>query len=194
MKNKASTLQLNDLVINNEGLTGIPFNTLRREFGFNITIKGTEVIIEAPMYEKELQEGENPSTYSKTKNATDNFTMDMKYLKEYLDFKDYYQGSLIYTSENRGIKRYDVIITATAEWYNITFKGDYDNCCEVGNRNSVIPKLIEFYFPMDYEEVLRIIKSNKKYRGKLDYRDVLITNDEIDTKEIIFSIINGKLS
>ena len=62
MKNKASTLQLNDLVINNEGLTGIPFNTLRQEFGFNITIKGTEVIIEAPIYEKESQEVGNVIT------------------------------------------------------------------------------------------------------------------------------------
>lgn len=194
MKNKTRRLQLNDLVINNEGTTGIPFNILREEFGFDININGTEVILEAPTYVEELKKIEDSPTCSASKNATDNFIMDSRYLKEYLEFKDYYQGSLIYTSENRGVKRYDVIITATEEWYNITFKGDYDSACEVGNRNSVIPKLIEFYFKADYEEVLQIIKSNKKYRGKLDYRDILITNDEIDTKEIIFSIINGKLS
>ena len=82
-------LPLNELVINNDGKTGIPFEILRNVFGFSIMVKGSKVYIknESEKVESDLNK------YGRKEGSTDNFLEDFKILKEKFSFQEYYQGS-----------------------------------------------------------------------------------------------------
>lgn len=181
-------ISLQDLVINSDGETGIPFNILRKEFGFEIEVKGKQVFIKAPS--KGFLRVHEETALSGELVSHDNFNREKEILKDKFGFKEYYQDSLIYSSQNRGIKRYDIIISATEEWYNISIKGDYESSC---NRDDILPELIKFYFPLSYGDVLSGIRDNKTHRHNYDNRETLITNEDIDSKELIFSISGGRL-
>lgn len=183
-------IPLSKLVINSEGNVGVPLNILREQLGLTVIVKGSDVYIKAIS---------NSGTSINVKGvnsevvATDNFKIDSEVLKRQLSFKEYYQKSLIYSSQNRGINRYDVIITATDEWYNITIKGVFESSCNITSGDNIVYRLIKFYFPISYEEILKGILSDKTFRGTLDSRETVITSDDIDTKEVIFSVIGSKL-
>ena len=183
-------LPLNELVINNDGKTGIPFEILRNVFGFSIMVKGSQVYIKN---ESEKVESDS-NKYVRKEGSTDNFLEDFKILKEKFSFQEYYQGSLIYSSSSRGIKRYDVLITENSTWCNITLRGDYRNYCDLSSNKNIIIPLMKFYFPDDYEKIVRDILEKETVRYKCDERDVLIRKDYGgDTKEIVFSQLGGSL-
>ena len=183
-------LPLNELVINNDGKTGIPFEILRNVFGFSIMVKGSQVYIKN---ESEKVESDS-NKYVRKEGSTDNFLEDFKILKEKFSFQEYYQGSLIYSSNSRGIKRYDVLITENSTWCNITLRGDYRNYCDLSSNKNIIVPLMKFYFPNDYEKIVRDILEKETVRYKCDERDVLIRKDYGgDTKEIVFSQLGGSL-
>ena len=183
-------IPLSKLVINSEGNVGVPLNILREQLGLTVIVKSSDVYIK-------VVSNNGTSTNVKGINsevvATDNFKIDSEVLKRQLSFKEYYQKSLIYSSQNRGINRYDVIITATDEWYNITIKGVFESSCNITSGDNIVYRLIKFYFPISYEEILKGILSDKTFRGTFDSRDTVITSDDIDTKEVIFSVIGSKL-
>ena len=53
---------------------------------------------------------------------------------------------------------------------------------------------MKFYFPNDYEKIVRDILEKETVRYKCDERDVLIRKDyDGDTKEIVFSQLGGSL-
>jgi hypothetical protein len=183
-------LPLNELIINNDGKTGIPFEILRNVFGFSIMVKGSQVYIKN---ESEKVESDS-NKYVRKEGSTDNFLEDFKMLKEKFSFQEYYQGSLIYSSNSRGIKHYDVLITENSTWCNITLRGDYRNYCDLSSDKNIIIPLMKFYFPNDYEKIVRDILEKETVRYKCDERDVLIRKDyDVDTKEIVFSQIGGSL-
>lgn len=183
-------LPLNELIINNDGKTGIPFEILRNVFGFSIMVKGSQVYIKN---ESEKVESDS-NKYIRKEGSTDNFLEDFKILKEKFSFQEYYQGSLIYSSNSRGIKHYDVLITENSTWCNITLRGDYRNYCNLSSDKNIIIPLMKFYFPNDYEKIVRDILEKETVRYKCDERDVLIRKDyDGDTKEIVFSQLGGSL-
>ena len=183
-------LPLNELVINNDGKTGIPFEILRNVFGFSIMVKGSQVYIKNESKKVEF----DLNKYVRKEGSTDNFLEDFKILKEKFSFQEYYQGSLIYSSNSRGIKRYDVLITESSTWCNITLRGDYRNYCDLSSNKNIIVPLMKFYFPDDYEKIVRDILEKETVRYKCDERDVLIRKDyDGDTKEIVFSQLGGSL-
>lgn len=183
-------LPLNELIINNDGKTGIPFEILRNVFGFSIMVKGSQVYIKN---ESEKVESDS-NKYVRKESSTDNFLEDFKMLKEKFSFQEYYQGSLIYSSNSRGIKHYDVLITENSTWCNITLRGDYRNYCDLSSNKNIIIPLMKFYFPNDYEKIVRDILEKETVRYKCDERDVLIRKDyDGDTKEIVFSQLGGSL-
>ena len=189
-ENESIVLQLNELIINNDGKTGIPFEILRNIFGFSITVKGSQVYIKnaSKNFEEPL------SKYDKKEISTDNFLEDFKVLKEKFYFKEYYQGSLLYSSELRGLKHYDVLITENSTWCNITLRGDYMDYCDLTSSKSIIGPLMKFYFPNNYEKILIDILEKEIARYRCDQRDVLIRKDyDGDTKEIVFSQLGGSL-
>lgn len=174
-----------DLVMDSSGKAGIPFDILRNEFGFIIDIRGSEVYIKRN--EDIVKALEDEERKAGCLTSTDNFKVDSKILKKFYGFKEYYQDSLIFSSENRGIKRYDVIISATKDWYNVTIKGDYKISCDINDDKNVIPKLLRYYFPSKYEEIIKIIIEEDSYRSVMDQRDTLIRSFDQDTKEMVFS-------
>lgn len=183
-------LPLNELIVNNDGKTGIPFEILRNVFGFSIMVKGSQVYIKN---ESEKVESDS-NKYIRKEGSTDNFLEDFKILKEKFSFQEYYQGSLIYSSNLRGIKHYDVLITENSTWCNITLRGDYRNYCDLSSNKNIIIPLMKFYFPNDYEKIVRDILEKETVRYKCDERDVLIRKDyDGDTKEIVFSQMGGSL-
>jgi len=183
-------LPLNELIINNDGKTGIPFEILRNVFGFSIMVKGSQVYIKN---ESEKVESDS-NKYVRKEGSTDNFLEDFKILKEKFSFQEYYQGSLIYNSNSRGIKHYDVLITESSTWCNITLRGDYRNYCDLSSNKNIIIPLMKFYFPNDYEKIVRDILEKETVRYKCDERDVLIRKDyDGETKEIVFSQLGGSL-
>lgn len=183
-------LPLNKLIINNDGKTGIPFEILRNVFGFSIMVKGSQVYIKN---ESEKVESDS-NKYVRKESSTDNFLEDFKMLKEKFSFQEYYQGSLIYSSNSKGIKHYDVLITENSTWCNITLRGDYRNYCDLSSNKNIIIPLMKFYFPNDYEKIVRDILEKETVRYKCDERDVLIRKDyDGDTKEIVFSQLGGSL-
>ena len=183
-------LPLNELIINNDGKTGIPFEILRNVFGFSIMVKGSQVYIKN---ESEKVESDS-NKYVRKESSTDNFLEDFKMLKEKFSFQEYYQGSLLYSSNSRGIKHYDVLITENSTWCNITLRGDYRNYCDLSSNKNIIIPLMKFYFPNDYEKIVRDILEKETVRYKCDERDVLIRKDyDGDTKEIVFSQLGGSL-
>ncbi len=183
-------LPLNELIIDNDGKTGIPFETLRKVFGFSIVVKGSQVYIKSradkfePLSNKDIRR----------EGSTDNFLEDFKVLKEKFSFKEYYQGSLIYSSDLRGLKHYDVLITENLTWCNITLRGDYMDYCDLSRSKNIITPLMKFYFPNDYEKIIRDILEKESARYRCDERDVLIRKDyDGNTKEIVFSQSGGNL-
>ena len=178
-------LDFNDLIINEEGKAGIPFNILREEFGFTIVLKDSKVYIKKSTKELENYDITKIGTFNI--NATDDFEEDTDFLKRNLGFKEYYQDSIIYNSEKRGIKHYDIIITEVGECYNITLKGQYEEYCDIYSTTNVIPKLLEFYFPISYKEVIKKLLDNDSKREVFDGRETLVRSYEIDSREIIFS-------
>lgn len=186
-------LEFNELIINSEGKAGIPFEVLREKYGFTIIVKDSEVYIKGKESQGEkvvltkVQELERI-------NATDDFSEDMEFLKRNYGFKEYYQDSVIYTSEKRGIKHYDIIITEVGAWINITFKGMYEKYCDVYSTTNVIPKIIKFYFPLSFNDILQELLEKDNTRKVYDGRDTLIKSYDVDSREIIFSKIGGKLS
>lgn len=188
-------LPLNELIINNDGKTGIPFEILRNVFGFSIMVKGSQVYIKNESEKVKSEKVESDSNkYVRKEGSTDNFLEDFKILKEKFSFQEYYQGSLIYSSNSRGIKRYDVLITESSTWCNITLRGDYRNYCDLSSNKNIIVPLMKFYFPNDYEKIVRDILEKETVRYKCDERDVLIRKDyDGDTKEIVFSQLGGSL-
>ena len=183
-------LPLNELIINNDGKTGIPFEILRNVFGFSIMVKGSQVYIKN---ESEKVESDS-NKYVRKESSTDNFLEDFKMLKEKFSFQEYYQGSLLYSSNSRGIKHYDVLITENSTWCNITLRGDYRNYCDLSSNKNIIIPLMKFYFPNDYEKIVRDILEKETVRYKCDERDVLIRKDyDGGTKEIVFSQLGGSL-
>ena len=188
-------LPLNELIINNDGKTGVSFEILRNVFGFSIMVKGSQVYIKNETGKVESEKVESHSNkYVRKEGSTDNFLEDFKILKEKFSFQEYYQGSLIYSSSSRGIKRYDVLITESSTWCNITLRGDYRNYCDLSSNKNIIVPLMKFYFPNDYEKIVRDILEKETVRYKCDERDVLIRKDyDGDTKEIVFSQLGGSL-
>ncbi|WP_346890525.1 hypothetical protein [Clostridium sp. UBA1056] len=183
-------LPLNELIINNDGKTGIPFEILRNVFGFSVMVKGSQVYIKN---ESEKVESDS-NKYIRKEGSTDNFLEDFKILKEKFSFQEYYQGSLIYSSNLRGVKHYDVLITENSTWCNITLRGGYRNYCDLSSDKNIIIPLMKFYFPNDYEKIVRDILEKETVRYKCDERDVLIRKDyDGDTKEIVFSQLGGSL-
>ena len=66
--------------------------------------------------------------------------------------------------------------------------------CDLTSSKSIIVPLIKFYFPNDYEKILRAILEKETARYRCDQRDVLIRKDyDGDTKEIVFSQLGGSL-
>ena len=178
-------LEFNDLIINEEGKAGIPFDTLREVFGFTIVLKDSKVYVKSN--NKEFKNYDISKCEAFNSNATDDFKEDAAFLKRNLGFKEYYQDSIIYNSEKRGIKHYDIIITEVGECYNITVKGQYEEYCDIYSTTNVIPKLLEFYFPISYKEVIKKLLDNDSKREILDGREILVRSYEIDSREIIFS-------
>lgn len=178
-------LDFNDLIINEEGKVGIPFDTLRKEFGFTIILKDSKVYIKKNTNELKNYDVRKIETFNI--NATDDFEKDADFLKRNLGFKEYYQDSIVYNSEKRGINHYDIIITEVGECYNITLKGQYEEYCDIYSTTNVIPKLLEFYFPISYKEVIKKLLDNDSKMEVLDGRETLVRSYEIDSREIIFS-------
>lgn len=186
-------IEFNDLIINSEGKAGVPFDILRDKFGFAIILKGSRVYIK----EKNFKTSEVNLTKSHECErviASDDFKENVVFLKENYGFREYYQDSIIYTSEKRGIKYYDIIITEVGSWCNITFKGRYDEYCDVYSTTNIIPKLIKFYFPLSYDEVLQGLLVSDNIRKNFDGRDTLIRSYDVESREIIFSKIGEELS
>lgn len=186
-------IEFNELIINSEGKAGIPLDILRERFGFSVKVKNSKVYI------KNNKAQEEKVVLTKTQVierscATDNFKEDTEFLKRNYGFQEYYQDSIIYTSEKRGVKFYDIIITEVGTWCNITFKGRYDEYCDLYSTTNVIPKLIKFYFPLSYTEVLEEILGSNNLRKQIDNRDTLIRSYDTDSREIIFSKIGDKLT
>lgn len=186
-------IEFNELIINSEGKAGIPLDILRERFGFSVKVKNSKVYI------KNNKAHEEKVVLTKTQVierscATDNFKEDTEFLKRNYGFQEYYQDSIIYTSEKRGVKFYDIIITEVGTWCNITFKGRYDEYCDLYSTTNVIPKLIKFYFPLSYTEVLEEILGSNNLRKQIDNRDTLIRSYDTDSREIIFSKIGDKLT
>lgn len=180
-------MEFNELIINSEGRAGISFETLREKFGFIIIIKDSEVYIKS-----ENKIASNEITLSKVQDAercsaTDIFEEDAVFIKKNFGFQDYYQDSIIYSSEKRGIKHYEVIITEGGTWYNITVKGLYEEYCDVYSTTNVIPKILKFYFPISYKDVLEKLLGNENEKKNFDGRDTLVRSYEVDSREIIFS-------
>lgn len=186
-------IQFNDLIINEEGKAGIPFDMLREKFGFTVIIKDSTVYIKdnkSPNAEIALTKSQELERIS----AADNFKEDCEFLKRSYGFQQYYQDSIIYSSEKRGIKCYDIIITEVGDWINITFKGRYEEYCDIYSTTNVIPKLIKFYFPISCNEVLKNLVGNDNVRQEFDGRDTLIRSYDVDSREIIFSNVGEELS
>ncbi len=186
-------LEFNDLIINSDGKAGIPFDMLREKFGFTVIVKDSAVYVKdnkSPCEKVTLTKSQELERVS----ATDKFKADVEFLKRSYGFQQYYQDSIIYSSEKRGIKFYDIIITEVGNWCNITFKGRYDQYCDIYSTTNVIPKLIKFYFPLSYNEVLQELLSSDNVRKKYDGRDTLIKSYDVDSREIIFSKIGEELS
>ncbi|MDU4891020.1 MAG: hypothetical protein E6344_18035 [Clostridium sp.] len=186
-------IQFNDLIINSEGKAGIPFDTLREKFGFSIIVKDSVVYVKenkSPGSEVSLTKSQELERVS----AADNFKVDVEFLKRNYGFQQYYQDSIIYSSQKRGIKCYDIIITEVGDWCNITFKGMYEEYCDQYSTTNVIPKLIKFYFPLSCNEVLQGLIESDNIRREYDGRDTLIRSYDVDSREIIFSRIGEKLS
>ncbi|MEG0133237.1 MAG: hypothetical protein RR891_10560 [Clostridium sp.] len=184
-------ISFNELIIDNDGKAGISFETLRSEFGFSINIKGAKVYIKEGG--KDVNTKSTEESRSGKLISNDDFELDAKILKEHFYFQDYYQKSLIYSSEKRGLKHYDILISQTSHCYNITIKGNYEEGCALLNSNNVIPKIIMFYFPIGYEDLIVDILGEKNIRCEYDNRDVLVRDYDINTKEIVFSKIGGNL-
>ncbi len=182
-------IPLSSLIINSEGKTGIPFETLRSEFGFSIMVKDSEVYIKERVGVVKSDERSKKELLI----STDNFIEDSKILKKHFSFEEYYQGSLIYSSNLRGLNHYDILITENTHWYNITLRGDYADYCNQFSNENVIPSLIKFYFPINYETILSDIIQKSNARYKYDERDLLIRDYDRITKEIVFSKLDGKL-
>lgn len=183
-------LPLNELIIDNEGKTGIPFDVLRKVFGFSINVKGTQIYIKSTSDKFEIASDK----YGRKEGSTDNFLEDFKILKEKFSFKEYYQGSLIYSSDLRGLKHHDILITENSTWCNITLRGDYVNYCDFSSNKNIIAPLMKFYFPNDYDKILKDILEKESSRYICDERDVLIRKDyDGNTKEIVFSQLGGSL-
>jgi len=183
-------LSLNQLIIDNEGKTGIPFEVLRKVFGFSINVKGPHIYIKSASDKFEIAKDK----YNSKEGSTDNFLEDFKFLKEKFSFKEYYQGSLIYSSDLRGLKHYDVLITENSTWCNITLRGDYVNYCDFSSNKNIIAPLMKFYFPKGYDKILKDILEKENARYICDERDVLIRKDfDGNTKEIVFSQLGGSL-
>lgn len=187
-------IEFNDLIINSEGRAGVPFEVLREKFGFTILVKDSSVYI------KRVKGAETEAEVALTKTqvierscATDDFKKDVEFLKRNYGFQEYYQDSIIYTSEKRGVKFYDIIITEVGNWCNITFKGRYDQYCDMYSTTNIIPKLVKFYFPLSYTEVLQELLSRENIRKQFDGRDTLIKSYDVDSREIIFSKIGDEL-
>ena len=186
-------IQFNDLIINSEGKAGIPFDMLREKFGFTVIVKDSLVYVKdnkSPRAEVTLTKSQELERVS----AVDNFKTDVDFLKRNYGFQQYYQDSIIYSSEKRGIKFYDIIITEVGNWCNITFKGRYDEYCDQYSTTNVIPKLLKFYFPLSCNEVLQGLLERDNIRRKYDNRDTLIRSYDVDSREIIFSKIGEELS
>lgn len=186
-------IEFNELIINDEGKAGIPLDILRERFGFSVKVKNSKVYIK----NNKAQEEEVVLTKTQVIErscATDNFKEDAEFLKRNYGFQEYYQDSIIYTSEKRGVKFYDIIITEVGNWCNITFKGRYDEYCDVYSTTNIIPKLIRFYFPLNYMEVLKELQGSNNIRKQIDSRDTLIRSYDMDSREIIFSKIGDKLT
>ncbi|GEM_PF-398199 len=184
---ESKIIEFNELIINSEGRAGISFDTLRAKFGFTIILKDSEVYIKGGN-----KVNSNDTTLSKAQDAercsaTDIFEEDAVFLKKNFGFQDYYQDSIIYSSEKRGIKHYDVIIIEGGTWYNITVKGLYEEYCDVYSTTNVIPKLLKFYFPISYKDLLEKLLGNDNERNNFDGRDTLVRSYEVDSREIIFS-------
>lgn len=180
-------MEFNELIISSEGRAGISFETLREKFGFTIILKDSQVYIKGenntPLSEVRLSKAQEVERCS----ATDNFEVDSIFIKENFGFKDYYQHSIMYSSEKRGIKHYEIVITEGSNWYNITFKGLYEDYCDIYSTTNVIPKILKFYFPISYKNVLEKLMENNNERKNFDGRDTLIRTYEADSREIIFS-------
>ena len=144
-------IEFNDLIISSEGKAGIPFEILRKKFGFTIILRDSQVYIKDNKYKSDKTSLTKSQELERI-SATDDFQEDIGFLKRNYGFQQYYQDSVIYSSEKRGIKYYDIIITEIGSCYNITFKGMYEEYCDLYSTTNVIPKLLKFYFPLSYRD------------------------------------------